>query len=260
MADCDFYVVVRSDDGELVGQRIGNHPDTPVAKDEHGIIGRTMGGNLCFLPWCCASPSNPCGDLPEMLVTVTGTTGTINWCGETWNLPDDSGVEKSVCPDTYSIVNTIGPQTGGGYDSLAHFGELWEKSNIELLLYRNGASVHWTITPMWGAGFFTPPAWARSGYFPSVLGNKNKLSVKGGKDVNWFFGGAFGSQTVRPVNITYTAWTGAGGGGWSTYQQIGNIMSVPAAETTDYRLTDAYFGSYTTGGVTYSWAKGQGWD
>jgi len=44
---------------------------------------------------------NFCGGDPSMAVSVVGASGTINWLGETWNLPVDSGVEKCVCPTTY---------------------------------------------------------------------------------------------------------------------------------------------------------------
>jgi hypothetical protein len=39
-------------------------------------------------------------------VTVTGSSGAIGWCGEVWNLPGDSGVQKEVCPTTYTLTNT----------------------------------------------------------------------------------------------------------------------------------------------------------
>jgi len=50
---------------------------------------------------CCEEEPNPCDPDPEMLCTVTGAAGVINWLGQTWTLPADSGVEKSVCPTVY---------------------------------------------------------------------------------------------------------------------------------------------------------------
>ena len=42
-----------------------------------------------------------------MKFTVTGDSGTINWVGETWTLPADSGVTKlGITPDTYTLLNT----------------------------------------------------------------------------------------------------------------------------------------------------------
>ena len=40
---------------------------------------------------------------PEMLITITGASGIINWCGETWNLPAESGMQKTVCPSSWVI-------------------------------------------------------------------------------------------------------------------------------------------------------------
>jgi hypothetical protein len=48
--------------------------------------------------------SNPyvAGQCPQMVMTVTGAgPGTVNWCGEAWVLPGESGVEKAICPDQY---------------------------------------------------------------------------------------------------------------------------------------------------------------
>jgi len=59
-------------------------------------------GKVAMDPACCCTTSNPCDPNPEMLLTVSGSSGTINWCGETWNLPGDSGVQKSVCPTDYT--------------------------------------------------------------------------------------------------------------------------------------------------------------
>jgi hypothetical protein len=42
------------------------------------------------------------GQCPQMLMTVTGAgPGTVNWCGEAWVLPGESGVEKAICPTQY---------------------------------------------------------------------------------------------------------------------------------------------------------------
>jgi hypothetical protein len=34
-------------------------------------------------------------------LTVTGASGSVTWCGETWNLPADSGDTRCVCPGTW---------------------------------------------------------------------------------------------------------------------------------------------------------------
>lgn len=55
----------------------------------------------------CANTPCP-GDEPEMTLTVSnlGATETVVWCGETWNLPVDNGIEKVVCPTNY--VDSLG--------------------------------------------------------------------------------------------------------------------------------------------------------
>ena len=50
------------------------------------------------------APSSCPGSDPEILVTVSGSSGTITWLGETWNLPTDSGVQKTVCPTSYALA------------------------------------------------------------------------------------------------------------------------------------------------------------
>lgn len=71
-----------------------------IASGDAGFIIQADDGKKVFFPFGVCD-DNPCTPDPEILCTVTGASGTINWCGETWNLPADSGVEKSVCPTTY---------------------------------------------------------------------------------------------------------------------------------------------------------------
>lgn len=204
----------------------------PIQENNPGLIARTIGGELLLFPACCAStPENPCGDVPEMLVTVTGSSGTINWCGETWNLPDDSGVEKSVCPTDYYLDKITG--TDNGYSAIAA-QERWTNTGLGMTREYNFV--------------FVGSNWYRV-VFGAFGNNKNQLTVKGYGDTI-LFKNSFAGQPSVPVPPTYTS-TGT--------PQLNLIVGVSAASAT-YRLTDAYFGSYTTGGVTYSWAKGQGWE
>ena len=79
-----------------------------IYEDDKLLLMRDEEGELVvFKPCDQVHPvPNPCVDEPEMLLTVTGTTGQVTWCGETWNLPTDSGVEKSVCPTEYVYATT----------------------------------------------------------------------------------------------------------------------------------------------------------
>jgi hypothetical protein len=46
---------------------------------------------------------------------------------------------------------------------------------------------------------------------------------------------------------------------YSSYNFLGFISNVPFATYSNYLITDAYFGSHTTGGVTYQWERGFNW-
>jgi len=71
---------------------------------------------------------NPCDLDREMLVTVTGATGAINWCGELWNLPGDSGVQKSVCPNIDGKSKHY--PTTGAYSYVAN--NRWTKTGLSM--------------------------------------------------------------------------------------------------------------------------------
>lgn len=63
-------------------------------------------------------PSLDCsgGTEPSMVLNVVGASGTITWCGLTWNLPGDSGLTQEVCPSQY--IDDI--LTSGAYDKGYH--------------------------------------------------------------------------------------------------------------------------------------------
>ena len=52
---------------------------------------------------------------PSMLLTVTGTSGTVIWCGKTWNLPADSGEEREVCATSITGADTGHKLRWGGF-------------------------------------------------------------------------------------------------------------------------------------------------
>lgn len=99
---------------------------------------------------------NPCDPDREMLVTVTGGVGAINWCGEVWNLPGDSGVQKSVCPATdikLQFYTTFFPNSANATDR-------WTITNLSL-------NRNWFQTPLYYAGI-------------------NRLTVQGEKDSRYY--------------------------------------------------------------------------
>lgn len=177
---------------------------------------------------------NPCDPDPEMLCTVTGASGTINWCGETWNLPADSGVQKSVCPTGY----TKG-QNSTGFTSPPPANKLYATHRWR---YSGGIS----MTRLYQWRYWT---------FMAYLSQRNwvnNLKLFGTATDAIFFQGGGGSK-ARPPTVASTN---------VAKSTIGLITTVGAPFFTaygGYALTSNFFGSYTTGGITYSWQQGAGW-
>ena len=166
---------------------------------------------------------NPCDPDPEILCTVTGASGTINWVGETWNLPADSGIEKSVCPTLYA--RSISTYASGF--STKYFENYWYKAGLSLR--REGATR--TI-----------------GSCTLVSANSNVLKISptpiGLKQDRRAW--VFGQPCTGPTPIT-------------NFSTLNLILTVGNPRSYDYLLTDAFFGSYVSSGITYTWAKGLGW-
>lgn len=158
-----------------------------------------------------------------MVVSVTGASGTIDWLGKTWNLPADSGLPQEVCPTQY-------------------YNEQWSGST-----YFQGGN-GWNLTASLGQAALRIKR--VYGNFPSVVYQLNQINVR---DIN--NGGIntydrnFFATYPGPVTTHYTQ------------NAFGLVNSVPPALPTfsEYQITDEFFGSYTIGGITYSWSKGTNW-
>jgi len=202
-----------------------------VASGDRGIVIDGPDGPVVFFP-CAGEPApvNPCDPDAEMLLTVTGASGTVNWCGETWNLPTDSGVQKSVCPTSYGKGQYTQGTSPYTYWIANHIWNYFGSSG--LILYRNAETRK--------AG----------GSYVRTAGNYFVISLRVVGALDKGIAQALTPQSTRPVAAT-TAFLG--------YSTIGLLTSGDGAEWTDYQLTNNFFGSYTTGGITYAWAKGQGW-
>jgi hypothetical protein len=167
-----------------------------------------------------------------MVLTVSGASGTINWCGETWNLPTDSGVSKQVCPTTYRKEKGSG--TAGGQVTW-HGSQIWTHAPGNDLFLRRGYAVYRNyLDTLWIALVTPEHLWG------------NELFVKGIGDARW----AAGQAANRPVPL---AWTNI------MYSYLNMIMTVPIAAYNTYQLTNEFFGSYVLGGITYTWSKGTNW-
>jgi hypothetical protein len=195
-------------------------------------------------PACCNRyvVYSECCDIgdPEMLLTVTGTSGTINWCGQTWSLPDDSGEEKSACP-TYYLKN----QTTRTYASppsqnlLAN--HIWRYGIATLALTRTYAAD--------GAPAFN---------FYNIRYEQAMVRVRNKTDnvIPTLGASPYGSSRPVPPPPGYAYKFSAGVIASSANNYNGSAFPVSFS---NYTLTAPFFGSYTTGGVTYAWAKGEGW-
>jgi hypothetical protein len=165
----------------------------------------------------------PCGGTATaMRVAVAGSTGTINWCGETWVLPGDSGVQKTVCSTNYTKQRSAWFNNRIATHSWKYAGSL----NL-YRYYQLGEGVH-------------------HDYF---FNNKNTLSINPGsllKDCIHFTAREYANPPT-PINKS------------TSYSQLGMIINEEMPEFNNYDITDAFFGSHTISGVIYSWAKGPGW-
>lgn len=161
-------------------------------------------------------------DWPSMLLTVTGTSGTVTWCGETWTLPADSGQTREVCPTDYTDKTT----------------------NLSSGLWR---SVWWRYDTTNRQLRQTRRVYFSGGTFPTQYTtgmNANRdtqyLQVKTDKDKF--------DITASGTNTTHNTLS------------VLNINSGTKLPTySNVVIHDGYFGSYTTSGITYTWAKGSGW-
>lgn len=84
--------------------------------------------NNLLNPFRLGAAPPPSGD-PSMYLTVTGAaTTTIQWCGQTWNLPTDTGVTKEVLP-TNAVFTGALPTANASWSHII-------SSNVQLRLWR----------------------------------------------------------------------------------------------------------------------------
>lgn len=216
VADGDPVVLVQTADGKLMAAKI----TVPADGDPVAIIQGADGKQIGIAPDICEI--NLCDPDPEVLATVTGTTGTINWCGETWVLPGDSGVEKIICPTSYAHYTQ--------YTSIYSQQALHSWKYVQTL-----SLLDLTLRRDFNVGS------------PLLLDKYNRISLDGSnwgiKRVTQFSPGSptsYFNTTVVPTTFAFP---------------LGDAMPTLA----NYDITDNFFFSHTIGGVTYSWARGLGW-
>jgi len=204
---------------------------------------------------------------PLMVLTITGLTGDVTWCGETWSLPSESGVTKTVAATDYdkskAVVTDNSPSYGVQRKSKA-YKHSWKWSDgvhsTGLALYRKWAmssnqDAPWSLTgtttgPLVGSYVAVYPG-PKNYTYPTYFGNGNAEWL----GVNYIFdyrnwrnfatAGTLSNYVAGQVNGT-------------PYYNMG-ILSLSEPTKSDYTLDGRFFSSYTSAGVTYTWQKGTGW-
>lgn len=205
-------------------------------QDYFGNMLMTEGGAIAG-SCCCggAEPSSCTDDYPEILVTVLDADyagGDLNWAGQTWTQAEvQAGTQKIACPTSYTLqafTTIVSPS------NTQKFGyERWVATN--LLLVR-------------GIGYARAGAGATQWY---QIDNYNADDLDlGYPNISLRIFKGY-DTAVPPFTHTVTS---------TYYANLGGIISgVARATKSDYRILNAWFGSIVIGGITYTWARGNGW-
>ena len=169
-------------------------------------------------------PSTCTDEQPELLLTVTGGTGTVTWGGESWT-EGQRGQTRTVCPILY-VNGQTNYTTGSNTIKLGEFRVKWPNNGIYMI---------------------------RKEFYQWYYG-----SLSWNSQANWLELNANVPGAVFARNRKY--WTRDKVAPNYIRSNIMNWDNVERPSYSDYQITDDYFGSYVYGGITYTWAKGNGWD
>jgi len=236
-ACCDEFISVE----DVVGREVQAPATGDINAGDFFIGVQDVSGDEVAIALCAGSASNPCEPDAEMLLTVTGTTGTINWCGETWNLPADSGVEKSVCPTVYALYKYTNTTTGTTFNSrVISCMHVWEYNYNSLRLQREYARRDDLLANKMFMAFGKPiKTWIAL----------NKAPTASSQDFISFTATGFGTPLPPPMNLS----------GASSFPLGVLTTGASPPRSNDFEIHDGMFGNTTIAGVNYAWAKGQGW-
>jgi hypothetical protein len=178
---------------------------------------------------------NSCSPDPEVILAVTGASGSINWCGQTWNLPGDSGVDKIICPTDYVRQQNL----QGTPTSVWQATHTWRYDTVNGLEIR----LDYMCFDTGGTPGFDRPSFRFS---PAGANVKSVLL----KNLNDFAGGLFsGSGSSRPVLPVFLV----------SSPDIAGVITAMGQTFNDYDISDDMFSTYILSGITYSWRRGGGW-
>ena len=196
----------------------------PSTFNTKGPTDPVLFGDLSFfqLQGCGDDVCGPtlCGTDPSMGLTVTGTTGTINWCGETWILPGESGVLKCVCPDGY-IDNRIAMPS-------AISQHTWYKGTAATGL-RLGRTFSTFDTPTYSTAY------------------RGRVVARGETSIyNYIHQTALGTSpsatnTIKTTNTLFA----------------GQPVEAKGKGARPMEIPDTFFFEYTSAGVTFKWERGR---
>lgn len=159
---------------------------------------------------CCTETPNPCDPYPSIVVSVTGASGSVSWCGVTWNFPGDSGKQYTVCPTQYEK----GTSTGG---STVNWRHRWFNGNgIGLELFRRYLSYHGDSTFYTNLNFLNLPGITAKDIFAKSWQTNQSTAVT--IDSTFDLGLISGEPLPQKTNYTITnAWFGSYDDGTYTY-------------------------------------------
>ena len=194
---------------------------------------------------CTDCETSPCGGAdPSMMCTVFDSDyagGNIGWVGETWTPAEVvAGATKEVCPTLYA--RSISTYASGF--STRYFGNTWQIAGLSLR--REGAtrtigSCTLAEIGLTGSYFIRLLAGEGAVQVNHLAINPTPIGLKQDRRA-W----VFGQPCTGPTPIT-------------NFSTLNLILTVGNPRSYDYLLTDAFFGSHLSGGITYTWAKGLGW-
>jgi hypothetical protein len=199
----------------------------------------------------------------EILFTVSGAgTEVVQWGGETWTLPGDSGDQRAVCVTRSTGVAALGPTViyttayvaydvaiAGGLEIHRKVGTVQYQGNW----YRGGGGPGATAP---GAGGYFPNQNAI--YFAPII---DSVTVQK-QDRVGFFGGfspspAASRAAAQPITYTQVPPYATFTVGVLTAGNPGKMYYPPPAS--NYLIQPGMFGMHVHAGITFTWTQGDDW-
>lgn len=192
----------------------------------------------------CSGENNPSDDepvvcaaapwRPTIYLTVTGSSmRAINWCGELWQLPADSGERKEVCPTGY--LRQLRQKTGSD--------GTWIFTNKE----------DWSFRQVGGGmgGLHL--------VFKQIKHIKNGVPFEKATATHWIRLETSGGNVIQDRFVFKDFFSGPDVSDIICNMHI--YCTKPEIDIYDYRIRDAQFGSYTDqDNITYKWERGVAWE